>query len=346
MRKITYGIIGTGNMATGHLGCLKEIEDIEVVAAADPHEDNLTAFQKANPNENAKYFSDYKDLLELDEVDAVLVATPDSTHVDIVLDVLAAGKHVLSEKPAATSYEDFARLEKAVKESDKVYQVGLECRFLPVFQRMHAIMADGMLGDPRMIWCHEFRGPFLEKVGNWIMFNEKTGGVFVEKTCHYFDLMTWMSLSVPKKVIALAGKNVVKEIHGVKPDVFDNGWVIVEYENGVKATLGLCMFCKCEHDTEIGVIGDKGKMEGLFNAHKIEVAEYETASTTIIDARGRADAESLSHGGGVYYEHLEFIDCIRNDREPLTDIEVAKWSTYVGLAAEESARNGSRPVEF
>lgn len=348
MKKINYGIIGTGLMARGHLGCINEIDDIEIIAASDPHEKNLKEFQSLNKDENTRYVSDYKDLLELDEIDAVIVITPDSTHVDIVKDVLAAEKHVLSEKPAATSFEDFKRLEKIVGDSEKIYQVGLECRFLPVFQRMRKMMEQGMLGNPRMVWCHEFRAPFLPKVDNWIMFQEKTGGVFVEKTCHYFDLMTWFAGSVPKKVIASAGQDIVTDIYGVQPDVFDNGWVIVEYENGVRANLGLCMFCPVDDNkgVGIGVIGDKGKMEGFMRNSQIEYAEFATKTTMEINAKGSCKVEALSHGGGVYYEHLDFVKNIRNNLKPLTDINVAKWSTYIGLAAEESARNGSTPVEF
>jgi predicted dehydrogenase len=261
------------------------------------------------------------------------------------LDVIAAEKHVLSEKPAATTYEDYAKLEKAVKSTDKVYQVGLECRFLPVFQKMRNMIQEKAIGNPRMVWCHEFREPFREKVGNWIMFQEKTGGAFVEKTCHYFDLMTWFADSTPKMVTALAGQDVVKEIYGVKPDVIDNGWAMIEYENGAKGVLGLCMFCKCDHDIELGVLGDEGKMKGFYKKQNVEYTKY-GSDEEIFDAQTDGGVKHLSHGGGVYYEHLHFVDNIRNNKIPLTNIDVAKWSIYVGLAAEESARNGSMPVTF
>ncbi len=74
--------------------------------------------------------------------------------------------------------------------------------------------------------------------------------------------------------------------------------------------------------------------------------DWEPAKVTEIETKEGAEYSHLSHGGGVYFEHLAFIDNIRNDLTPLTDIEVAKWSTLVGLAAEESARNGSTAVTF
>lgn len=347
MKKIRYGLIGAGQMAAGHLGCIKAIGDmVELVAVAENYPKNLESFKSANDNPKTKYFTDYRELLELDEVDAVIIATPDNTHVDIVLDTVAAEKHVLSEKPAATSFKDLERLEKAVKKSKKIYQVGLECRYLPVFQRMKSIISNGTVGSPRLLWCKEFRGPFAQKVNNWIMFKDKSGGTFVEKPCHYFDLMTWFADSVPKKVIALAGQDVVKDIYGVKPDVYDNGWVTIEYKNGARANLGLCMFCECEYDIEMGVIGEKAVMEGFFQKRKIDIREYKTNSRVTHDIKYEDRIEKLSHGGGVYFEHIAFVENIRKNKRPLTNIEVAKWSTLVGLAAEESAANGGKAVTF
>ena len=370
MGKIRYGFIGAGMMACGHYRCTDAIEDVELVAVADPSDASMNVFRhcmadpatlkvpgknlmeryrelEATPppahDGSVKLLSDYRELLALDEVDAVVISTPDHTHVDIVAESLAAGKHVLSEKPAATSYEQLRKLEDAVKGSDRLYQVGLECRYLPMFKRMRQMIEEDAVGRPAMVWCMEFRGPFLEKRGNWILFQDKTGGVFVEKTCHYFDLMTWFADSTPKKVIALAGQDAVKDIYGVQPDIFDNGWVVIEYENGAKGMLGLCMFS--HHPLSVGVVGDGGKMEGFFSAQKISYSKRGGKATEIETKEGN-EYSHLSHGGGVYFEHLAFIDNIRANRAPLTDIHVAKWSTLVGLAAEESARNGSTPVTF
>jgi len=370
MQKVRYGLIGAGQMACGHLGCIRAIPDIELVAVADTSEKSLNVFRhclkdpqilkspgkglmeryrevEAMPpppvDGEVKLLSDYRELLEMDEVDAVLIATPDWTHVDIVADALAADKHVLSEKPGATSHEQLRKLEEVVSQADRVYQVGLECRYLPAFAKMRRLIEEDAIGQPRMVWCIEFRGPFLEKRGNWIMFQDKTGGVFVEKTCHFFDLMTWFADSRPKKVIAVASRDVITDIYGVEPDIFDNGWVIVEYENGAKGMLGLCMFS--HHPLSVGVVGDSGKMEGFFSTQKIAYSKRGQAATEI-DAQVDEETSKLSHGGGVYLEHLAFIDSIRNDRTPLTGLDAAKWSTLVGLAAEESARNGGAAVTF
>jgi myo-inositol 2-dehydrogenase / D-chiro-inositol 1-dehydrogenase len=375
MDRIRYGIIGAGMVACGHHGCIHAIPDIDLVAVADPCEKSVNVFQhcmndpgilqeartrgiglvgryrelETTPvpavDPSVEFLSDYRELLALEEVDAVVVATPNHTHVDIVSDCLAAGKHVLCEKPACTSLEQLKKLEEAVESSDRIYQVGLECRYLPVFREMRRMIQGNAVGQPRMTWCMQFRGPFAEKRGNWIMFQEKTGGVFVEKTCHYFDLMTWLVDSTPKSVSAVAGQDVIKEIYGVKPDIFDNGWVMIDYENGARGMLGLCMFGGGRKPVSVSVIGDEGQVEGYYQSQKIEYSKR-GEPTAEIDTGKDNDYAHLSHGGGIYFEHQAFIDNIRNNRTPLTDIRAARWSTLVGLAAEESARNGSSPVTF
>jgi len=342
METLDYGIIGTGGMGYGHLKCLKNIEGARVVAGADPHEPNLARCEKENGE--GKYFTDYRELLEMDEVRAVVVATPDSTHVDIVLDALRAGKHVLSEKPAATTREDLSRLEAEVVRAKTVYQVGLECRFFPVYARMHGLIEEGAVGSPRMLWCKEFRGPFLEKVNNWIMFNEFTGGAFNEKTCHFFDLMNWFAGARPKKVAAFAGTDVVKDIYGVKPDVVDNGWAMVEYDNNARAMLGLCMFAVKGETVEMGVLGDRGQMVGSHHDSRICCRDYDSSIERVYHENVDPEVARFSHNGAVYLEHLEFAECVRGGRTPLTGIDAARFSTLVGLAAQESADKGGSTV--
>ena len=346
MDRLRYGFIGAGAMARGHMLCLKEIPEAAIVAVADTAPESIDAFKAAGAPEGISYCSEYREVLERDDVDAVLVATPDFTHVDIVTDVLAAGKHVFSEKPAATARSDLDRLDEAVRSAPGIYMLGFECRYLPVFREIRRIIDEGKIGRPRMIWCREFRRPFYEKVGNWILFNDKTGGVFVEKTCHFFDLMTWFAGAPPVKVVALAGQDVVKEIYGVKPDVFDNGWVLTEYANGVRACLGLCMFAMKGADLEIDVLGDTGRLESLLEAARVDLWEYGPDSQSRIDAALPENLRKLSHSGGVYLEHLEFIECVREGREPLTGLAAGRTSALIGLAAEESARAGGKPISL
>jgi len=343
MKAVKYGLIGTGAMGHGHLECLNNMEAAEVVAAADPNEESLDNCRKNNANKNCKYFADYKELLERNEVEAVVVATPDYTHVDIVADALRAGKHVLSEKPAATNYEDLDRLEAEVAKASTVYQVGLEMRYVPSLAKTKKMLAEGVIGRVQMLWCLEFRGPFMKKVGDWIIRRRYTGGAWVEKMCHYFDLVTWFAGSAPKKVASFSGQDIVMEVHGAEQDVADNGWTIVEYANSARAALGMGMFTNVDV-LEVSALGTTGRMTAKINS--VEIWDGSARSHTTIDASPDPETRKYSHNGGVYLEHLAFIDCIRNGRRPLTDIDAARTSTLVGLAAEESFAKGGVAVKI
>jgi len=345
MDKLKYGLIGTGGMGQGHLSCLNNIESIDVVAAADPFPESLENCRKNNATTAAEYFTDYKELLALDDVDAVVIATPDYLHCEHVIDALRAGKHVLSEKPAATTAEDLDKIEKEVRKTDRIYQIGLELRFMPSFVKMKQMLEEGTIGRPQMLWCLEFRGPFLKKVGDWIIRQEYTGGAWVEKMCHYLDLVNWFAGSRPKKVSSFSGQDVVTEVEGAPQNVFDNGWTNIEYENSTRATLGMGMFCEQGTDLlEVSALGPKGRL--CSNLNTVNLYDGTAKSHTMFDLTPGPDIQKYSHNGGVYFEHLEFMDCIRNNRKPLTDFEVARNSVLVGLAAEESAAKGGAPVKI
>lgn len=138
-------------MGRDHIECINCLDGAEVIAGADTLEENRKKFEEKAVDSATRCFSDYRELLELDEVAAVVIATPDHLHVDMVSDAIAADKHVLSEKPAATSYEALARLERKVAKSKKVYQVGLDCRYLPSFRKAEKMIRENSIGAPRML---------------------------------------------------------------------------------------------------------------------------------------------------------------------------------------------------
>ena len=124
---------------------------------------------------------------------------------------------------------------------------------------------DLVTGGIKMLTIREHRFPFLRKIGDWNRFNVNSGGTFVEKCCHFFDLMRLITNSEPKRIMASAGQDVnhLDEVYdGKKSDILDNGYVIVDFENGTRAMLELCMFAEgSKYQEEIIATGPKGKLE-------------------------------------------------------------------------------------
>ena len=347
MKRLQYGLIGTGQMGRGHIGALSLVDEVEIVALADKEETSLAKAKEALGRE-VWSTSDHRELLGRKDVDAVIVATPNFTHADIVCDALRAGKHVLCEKPMATTLEGCERIIAAAEESGKTYQVGLEFRFASGLRRVRKLIDEGELGQVRQMWFTEYRGPWMRKVEEWITQKAKSGGTLLEKNCHHFDLFNWMAGAKPIRVAGFGSVDLVygkERFGGVAPDVLDNAQVVVQYEDGAVACLLLNMYCRhYERGPEACVVGRDGY--ALWSARdevvcgKRERDERMTFKVAIPD-----HIKEKSHSGLVYYEHVAFMNSIRNGTPPVVNGRIGWWSVLVGLAAERAVAE-NRTVEL
>ena len=340
MEKIGIGLIGTGSRGKRHLERLIAMEDVKVVGVADPYEPNLReAVDMAGGDLRA--FEDYRKLLELKDLEGVVIAAPQYLHAQIATDAFSAGKHVLCEKPMATTVADCRQMIKASKEAGKVLQVGLQLRFHPKMVGIHRAIEEGQIGQVKMMWYNNFRPPFLKKVGDFILQQRLSGGVLTEKNCHHFDLFEWFIGSPATWVMASGGQDWEYREGGkyasmkdpdTQVDIVDNAWVIVDYENGARACLGLCLFCYYGGDPNfMGVIGTAGRIDG--NQH---------GATLWNEAHPDGVALEVGDWDATEAELRHFLECIREDKEPLVDGEKGLRSVAVALAAEKSIKEGRR----
>jgi len=347
VKTLRYGLIGCGMMGKGHIRSLALCDDVEIVALADSHGPSLTSALEALGRDVPTYPS-HTEMLAKEDVDACVVATPNHTHTGIVCDVLASGCDVLSEKPMATTIEDASRVVEAVRESGRIYQIGLELRYEPYHRRTRDLIVAGRVGRVRQLWVKEFRGPWMRKVEDWITQKERSGGALLEKDCHHFDLFNWFTDAAPVKVAGFGTVDLVygEETFSVTPDVLDNAQVVVQYDTGAVATLLLNMYClHYPEGLELGCIGTEGHLQSSASSKSITLTERGSGEQTTIDCKTPEAIRRQSHGGAVYYEHLAFAEAVRSRRRPLTDELVGWWSTVVGLAAERAVAE-QRVVEI
>ncbi len=350
MDEVRYGVIGTGMMGIEHIENLKVVDGAAVTAIADPHEPSRQQAIWA-AGESVAAFADHRDLLDSGLVDAVVVATPNMTHVDILLDVIASGTHVLTEKPLCTTVPDCRKVLDAAAGSDAIVWVGLEYRYMPPIARLIADVAAGEVGRLRMLSIREHRFPFLDKVDHWNRFNRNTGGTLVEKCCHFFDLMNLISGATPTRVLASGSQDVNhldEHYDDGDPDILDNAYVIVDYDNGVRAMLDLCMFAEASKEQgEVVAVGDTGKVEAFTPSH-----EYRTGKRSL--GRPGVSVETVTnasiryeghHHGSSYLEHLDFLDAVRAGTAPAVSLEDGLLAVAVGVAAHRSI-DESRPVDL
>lgn len=351
---IRYGVIGSGMMGQEHIKNLLVVPGAKVVAVADPHEGSRKAASALLPEAPAE-FEDAASLLSSGLCDALVIAAPNDTHTELLETVFAAPRAlpILVEKPICTEPADLARLQQAAASYDAPIWVGMEYRYMPPVSAMIRDVRDGVVGTPRMISMREHRFPFMPKVGDWNRFARRTGGTLVEKCCHFFDLMRLIAGSEAVRVYASGAADVNhrdERYDGMQPDILDNAFVVVDFANGIRASLDLCMFAEGSWWQEaFSVTGDKARIDCLVPASR--GYEEDVISELILSPRKlprapsrrlvEVDAEVLAagaHHGATYYEHLGFRRAILGEGSVEVSVEDGLRAVAIGMAAELSVR--------
>ena len=331
-------------MGCEHIRNLKKIPDVSIVAIADPNEESRKwAIKACEDKFKIRLYEDYKELLAEKDIDVIVVASPNFTHIEIMRELFKTDKHVLLEKPMCTTLPDSLEVLEKSKDHGGLVWVGLEYRYMSPIQSLIKHIEE--IGDIRMLSIREHRFPFLEKVDNWNRFNENTGGTLVEKCCHFFDLMNLIVPSKPIKVYASGGQDVNhldEKYDGKTPDIIDNSFVIVDYQDGQRAMLDLCMFAEAgKYEQEIVLTGDQGKLETHIPGNELLLTNRKNYSLKTIEVKDDPRVKEVGfHHGASYIEHLELIDCIKNKKKPLVDCQKGLDSIILGLAAQESIQTG------
>jgi len=352
VNEIRYGLVGAGMMGIEHLRNVQLLEGARIVAASDPHAPSLdwARLTAAEHGDDLALYGTHPEMLAAESLDAVIVASPNATHAEILEPVFETDLHVLVEKPLCTTLEDARRVVAAAEQHAGVVWVGMEYRYMPPVARLLAELRAGTAGRLKMLAIREHRMPFLPKVGDWNRFAINTGGTLVEKCCHFFDLMRHLTAQEPVRVYASAAQDVNhldERYDGRTPDILDNAFVTVDFDAGTRALLDLCMFAEgSRNQEEIAATGDRGKIEcfipdssvviGTRNPRRIETHEIPVEPHIL--AAG-------FHHGSTYYEHVRFLEAIRSGAPPEVTAHDGMLAVAMGIAAERSAATG-RPVEM
>jgi len=351
---VNYGLIGCGMMGQEHLRNIALLPDAQARAIFEPDADMAQKAQELAPG--ATMVNSIEALLAVDDLDCVLIVSPNFRHLE-QLELLAQNRPlpVLVEKPLFTNPDDTARMEAFRARYPAPVWVAMEYRFMPPIA---AFLTDAKAatGGVKMLTIREHRFPFLEKVGDWNRFNRNTGGTFVEKCCHFFDLMRLVIGAEPVRVMASGGQDVnhlEESYDGQTPDIYDNGYVIVDFDNGARAVLELCMFAEgARYQEEISAVGPSGKIEALvpgpgrfWPAH-LGAPPVPRVILSPRDPQGPIEREvpvdptlldAGDHNGSTFYQHQGFVDLVRGTRAaPEVGLYDGMMSAIMGMAAQRA----------
>jgi predicted dehydrogenase len=240
-QRVRAGIAGLGSWARmAHLPALLANPDVAVVAVADTAPASLAAASSLLP-EDCVVYADPLAMLAEEQIDLVCIVTPDDAHGEPVRAAVAAGTHIVCEKPLAITGSEAWELSRLAEAAGLVNRVGFTVRYSPAMTTLNALIGDGAIGIPHLVLGLQQNGQFLDpaKPFHWKMDKSRTGGgAIVEYGIHTLDLALWLGGPVCR--VQAIGQTLVPERplldgSGTRIVTVDDstGWLI-EYENGGK----------------------------------------------------------------------------------------------------------------
>lgn len=364
-KHISYGIIGCGMMGQEHLRNIALMPDAGVATIFEP--DAMMRARAAGLAPEASTAGSVAEVVADPRVDCLLIASPNHVHFTQLKEVAAIrALPILVEKPLFTDPVDAAAVKAFAEGYTAQVWVAMEYRYMPPVARF-VEQAQDATGGIRMLTIREHRYPFLDKVGHWNRFNRHSGGTFVEKCCHFFDLMRLILKSEPVRIMASAGQEVNhldENYDGEKPDIWDCGYVLVDFASGARAMLELCMYAEgSRYQEEISAIGDRGKVECLVpGPGRFWPAHLGAAPTPQLIVSPRrppgpytveipVDPQLLTagdHNGSTFYQHQRFCAAVRGEGQVEVTLDDGWKAVAMGMAAQLSANQGmivSNPLD-
>ncbi|EXG83821.1 putative dehydrogenase [Clostridium sp. ASBs410] len=231
MDKVRLGIIGIGNMGSGHLKNILEgkVPEMEVTAVADRQE-GRRAWAKEHLPESVVVFEEGKDLIAAGVCDGVLIAVPHYQHPELTIDAMNHGLHVMCEKPAGVYTKQVREMNEAAKKCDRVFGMMFNQRTNCIYRKMHELVTGGELGAiKRVNWIVTdwYRTQSYYDSGSWrATWDGEGGGVLLNQCPHNMDLIQWIC-GMPSKVQAFCHNGKWHDI-----EVEDDVTAYLEYPNG------------------------------------------------------------------------------------------------------------------
>ena len=231
MEQVKLGIIGIGNMGSGHVQNILagQCPEISLTAVADRREARRD-WAKATVPESVKIFTEGSDLIQSGLCDAVLIATPHYQHPVLAQEAFAAGLHVMCEKPAGVYTKGGGKMNAAADKSGKVFAMMFNQRTNCVYRKMHEMVQGGQLGElKRVNWIITdwYRTQIYYDSGDWrATWEGEGGGVLLNQCPHQLDLLQWIC-GLPKTVQAFCQEGKWHDI-----EVEDDVTAYLQFENG------------------------------------------------------------------------------------------------------------------
>ncbi len=340
MNGVRVGLIGSQFISSIHAASLKTVPAAELLAAASPTEEHVKRFAAEHGIPHT--FTDYRRMLEMDDLDMVVLGLPNHLHCQATLDAAAAGKHVVCEKPLAMNLAEADRMIDACRRAGVKLMYAEELCFAPKYVRLKQLVDEGAIGRLHLIKQSEKHdGPHAA----WFWdVNRSGGGVTMDMGCHAFEFFRWMA-GKPKVESVYADMST--RVHQDKTTGDDNALLIVNFEGGVTGLAEESWTKKGGMDDRAEVYGSGGvAYADLLRGNSI-LTYSDTGYGYAVEKAGATKGWSFTiyeelWNYGFPREFAHFIECVRDDKQPLETGEDGRAVLEMIFAAYRSAGAGSK----
>jgi len=373
MKKI--GVLGYGSRIAGVLNNVVALapDEIRVDAFYDASEKAVARVTEANPD--LRVCKSAEEVVGIDDLDWIFIGSFNAAHRDHAIAALNADKHVFCEKPLATTKQDCLDIWAARREHPgKEFVVGFVLRYSAFYRTMKQWIDEGRLGDLISMEFNETLAPFHGAAmhGNWRRRSGMSGPMLVEKCCHDFDIMHWMTGSRPARVASFGGLSFFKAANAhyndlypvgekgyryydrglatgyavgdeenITPfsddkDTIDNQVAIMELENGVRVSFHFCMH-SAQLERRFYMCGTRGTIRGDVLTGRLEYTPvgWDPETETVRPIEGD------DHGGAEQPMARDVADCMLHGKPMPTTLEDGLTASFTSLGIEEARKTGA-----
>lgn len=323
---IGVAVVGYGYWGPNLVRNFSQTDGAQVIAVCDQRPERRELVAKVYPS--VKTYSDFDDVLNDPSIDAVAIATPVSSHFDLSLRALQAGKHVLVEKPMARTIDECAQMVEAARKHNKKLMVAHVCRFYSFFADCKRWIDEGTLGNIFNIetsYIHNY-----ENIPGWDgwRFDPEKRHFLIGGGCHAIDLARWLGGDIDEV-------SCYSNHFNIPVQQYDDHWNLnVKFKSGAVGRIMASDGCQRPYNIDCQVWGSKGTVEGdnTSDTFKMSLTTLQPHQWLTLpkETMAKAIASEIGH----------FVDCVVNDTTPLIDGVDGAKTVATGWAAIESSKTG------
>lgn len=330
MKKLKIGIAGLGRIGKIHLNNLLELNNVEVIAVMDP---SFEALKYAIGKGVESGLQNYKDLLEIKELEAIVICTPTNTHADYVEIAAKSGKHIFCEKPLDLNLQRINDVLKVVEKSKIKLMIGFNRRYDNEFCKVKSSVKSGFVGEPYLvkITSRDPAPPPIEYIKN-------SGGLFLDMTIHDFDMARFI---VDKEIQEVYAKGeAFTDISISKAGDIDTAVIVLKYIDSTLAIIDNSRKAAYGYDQRLEVFGSKG----MIQANNVMIDNNNLFTQNGVKSSLPMNFFMERYADAYKKEIIDFIDSVTNNKQvSVSGIDGLK-SLQIGLAANKSLKE-NRPVK-